>query len=113
MDRFDLGTHTRKISTASPETQRWFDRGLNWCFGFNLEEGVKCFRRALQHDPECAMAHWGISYGHSPFYNLLWREQSEQEAGTRARVAHEHLMQARALSGGATEVENQLVEALL
>ena len=113
MDRFNLGTHTRKISTASPEAQRWFNLGLNWCFGFNLEEGVKCFQRALQFDPECVMAHWGVAYGHSPFYNLLWREQSEQEATRRARAAHEHLLKARSLSSRATEVEIQLVEALL
>ena len=113
MDRFNLGTHTREISTASPKAQRWFNLGLNWCFGFNLEEGVKCFRKALQYDPECVMAHWGVAYGHSPFYNLLWREQGEQEAGTRARVAHEHLLKARSLSNRAIEVENQLVEALL
>jgi tetratricopeptide (TPR) repeat protein len=113
MDRFDLGTHTREISTSSPEAQRWFNAGLNWCFGFNLEEGVKCFQKALQYDPECVMAHWGIAYGHSPFYNLLWREQSEQEATGRARVAHEHLLEARSFSRRATEVEDQLVEALL
>jgi tetratricopeptide (TPR) repeat protein len=113
MDRFDLGTHTREISTASPEAQRWFNAGLNWCFGFNLEEGVKCFQKALQHDPECVMAHWGVAYGHSPFYNLLWREQGEREATRRARVAHEHLLKARSFSRRATEVENQLVDSLL
>ena len=33
MDGFDLGTHSRKVSTRSPEAQRWFDIGLNWCYG--------------------------------------------------------------------------------
>ena len=57
MDRyFDLGTHTRLITTSSPEAQLWFNRGLNWCFGFNQEEGVTCFQKALDYDPECAMA---------------------------------------------------------
>src|SRR5258707_11061687 len=48
MDRFNLGSHSRTVSTASPEAQRWFDRGLNWCFGFNKFEGVRCFRKALE-----------------------------------------------------------------
>jgi hypothetical protein len=52
MDRFDLGAHARTVSTPSPEAQRWFNLGLNWCFGFNKEEGVKCFLKALEHDPE-------------------------------------------------------------
>jgi tetratricopeptide (TPR) repeat protein len=112
MDQFDLGTHARKISTTSVEAQRWFNLGLNWCFGFNFEEGVKCFQKAEQHDSECAMVHWGIAYGQSPFYNLLWREQSKEEANMHARTAYEYLSKARSFSKRATEVENQLIDAL-
>ena len=112
MDRFDLGAHSRTVSTPSPEAQRWFDLGLNWCFGFNKEEGVKCFRKALDYDPECVMAHWGHAYGTGPFYNLTWREHGEKEADTAARRASEHVEKARALSHRATDLENQLIEAL-
>ena len=28
MDYYDLGTHTRNVTTSSPGTQLWFDRGL-------------------------------------------------------------------------------------
>ena len=56
MKHFDLGRHTRDISTRSTEAQRWFDLGLNWSFGFNHEEGVKCFEKALEADPGCVMA---------------------------------------------------------
>jgi|GEM_PF-3465531 hypothetical protein len=56
MDHFNLGAHTRKISTTSPEAQHWFNYGLNWCFGFNHEEGVKCFQKALESDPACVSA---------------------------------------------------------
>jgi len=68
MDRFDLGPHARTISTTSAEAQRWFNLGLNWCNGFNREEGAKCFRKALEFDPECVMAHWGMAYAAGPFY---------------------------------------------
>src|SRR4029078_9608453 len=98
MDRFDLGAHGRTVSTSSPEAQRWFNLCLNWCFGFNKEEGVKCFLRAVDHDPECAMAHWGVAYASGPFYNLTWREHGEKEADTAARRASEHIEKARALS---------------
>jgi tetratricopeptide (TPR) repeat protein len=112
MDRFNLGTHTRAISTATAEAQRWFDLGLNWCFGFNKGEGVKCFQKALEFDPECVMAHWGVAYGCGPFYNLTWREHGEEEANTSTMMAFEHIQMARALSHKATDLENQLVEAL-
>ncbi len=110
MDGFDLGSHTRKISTTSPEAQRWFDLGLNWCFAFNRSEGVKCFAKALEHDPECVMAHWGIAYGSGPFYNMTWRDHSREEADIAARRACEHIGKARALAHRATALENWLVE---
>ncbi len=112
MDRFDLGPHTRKIRTSSAEAQRWFDLGLNWCFGFNKNEGIKCFRRALEFDPRCVMAHWGIAYGGGPFYNLTWREHGLAEANAATRLGFEHIAAARALSGGASELENRLVAAM-
>jgi tetratricopeptide (TPR) repeat protein len=110
MDRFNLGSHCRTISTGSPETQRWFNLGLNWCIAFNKAEGVKCFRKALEFDPGCVMAHWGIAYGSGPFYNMTWHDHSKEEADTATRIAYEHIQIARALAHQATELENRLVE---
>ena len=87
MDRFNLGAYRRPISTHSAETQRWFDIGLNWCYGFNHEEGIKCFERALESDPGCAMVHWGIAYAAGPFYNLTWKEHGEPRPTARPGVA--------------------------
>jgi hypothetical protein len=41
---FDLGPYRRRVTTSAPEAQRWFDRGLNWLFGFNHGEAIKCFQ---------------------------------------------------------------------
>lgn len=112
MDHFDLGTHTKQISTISAEAQRWFNIGLNWCFGFNHEEGVKCFERALQHDPECVMAHWGAAYAAGPFYNNVWRQFSREEAERSTNYCYNHIQQAKALSHIASDLENRLVQAL-
>ncbi len=109
---FALGAHSRKISTRSPQAQAWFDRGLNWCFGFHQEEGVRCFQRALECDPACVMAHWGVAYGSGPFYNLAWREFGIAEAAAATALAAAHIAQARARFDHATEVEAELVEAL-
>ncbi len=54
MDYYDLGSYTRKVTTATPEAQLWFDRGLNWLFGSNHAEAIACFRKALERDSACA-----------------------------------------------------------
>ncbi|MBY4893312.1 hypothetical protein KUL25_11100 [Rhodobacteraceae bacterium N5(2021)] len=110
MSTFDLGAHTRPVSTTSAQAQRWFDLGLNWCYGFNHEEGVACFHKALEHDPACMMAHWGIAYGTGPFYNNVWRQFSAAEADAATRTCHTHIQLAQALD--ATAVEHALVTAL-
>jgi tetratricopeptide (TPR) repeat protein len=112
MDRFDLGAHTMPVSTTSAEAQRWFDLGLNWCFGFNKDEGVKCFHKALEFDPGCVMAHWGVAYASGPFYNLTWREHGVHEANACTEIACEHIARARSHADAASDRENQLVEAL-
>lgn len=115
MNRFDLGVHTRTITTSSDQAQYWFNYGLNWCFGFNQEEGVACFRQALQFDPYCAMAHWGIAYAAGPFYNYAWCDFSEDEIARCTSLCYRHVQLAKqhaAKSPGATTVEHQLIEAL-
>ena len=72
MDYYDLGSYTRRITTTVPDAQLWFDRGLNWLYGFNHAEAIACFQRALERDAACAMAYWGISYAAGPNYNLPW-----------------------------------------
>ena len=67
-----LGVFHHKISTRNKLTQRYFDQGIKLTFGFNHAEAIKCFGKALEHDPACAMAQWGIAYAAGPNYNLPW-----------------------------------------
>ena len=112
MEGFDLGTYSRAVSTRSPEAQRWFDIGLNWCYGFNHEEAIRCFEKVLSFDPGCAMAHWGIAYAAGPFYNLTWREHGAAEAEKAARRGYDHVRLAREAASGASPAERRLIEAL-
>ena len=71
-DYYDLGPYSRTITAASADAQMWFDRGLNWTFNFYHEEAVGAYQKALEADPDCAMAYWGISYALGPNYNMPW-----------------------------------------
>ncbi len=109
---FDLGRHSFSVTTTSELAQRYFDQGLNWCFGFNQEEGLACFKRALTHDPDCAMAHWGAAYAAGPFYNMPWADFSQAEAAECTAFCRGHIDDALRLSGSATPLEQALIHAL-
>jgi tetratricopeptide (TPR) repeat protein len=68
-----LGEYGREIHTTSQEAQTWFNRGLVWCYSFNHEAATQCFETAAVHDPNCAMAYWGIAFAVGPNYNKSWR----------------------------------------
>src|SRR5271168_2757100 len=50
-----------RISTASPECQAFFDQGLGYYYSYVWMEAARSFETAAKHDPECAMAWWGLS----------------------------------------------------
>lgn len=112
MTYFDLGPYSRKITTSSPEAQAWFDRGLNWVFGFNHGEAIKCFKKTLEHDPTCAMAQWGISYAAGPNYNLPWKRYDPVGRQMALSASYDAMQEALALAPKASPVERALIEAL-
>jgi hypothetical protein len=112
MTYFDLGPYSRKITTSSPDAQLWFDRGLNWVFGFNHGEAIKCFRKALQHDVDCAMAHWGISYASGPNYNLPWARYDAHGRQLALSASYDAMQEALAHAEKASPVEQALIRAL-
>ncbi len=109
---YDLGNHTRPITTTSPEAQLWFDRGLNWCFGYNHEEAAVCFKTALESDPNCAMAHWGIAYVMGPNYNKPWELFDEKDLAATLDATRSALAAAQASAASASAVEKTLIAAL-
>src|SRR6267154_5473100 len=112
MTYYYLGAYTRPITTKSPEAQVWFDRGLNWVFAFNHEEAIACFAKALEQDPACAMAHWGIAYAAGPNYNLPWHLYDPAGKARALAAAYDAMQAALACLGQATPVEQALIRAL-
>ncbi|MGE3904413.1 MAG: tetratricopeptide repeat protein [Reyranellaceae bacterium] len=109
---YDLGPYGRKITTSSPDAQRWFDRGLNWCFGYHHEEAIACFEKALEADANCAMAHWGVAYAVGPNYNFPWELQDAAGKANALGRAFDSSRTALNLSNGVTAAEQALIEAL-
>ncbi len=112
MTYYDLGSHQRSVTTDSSEAQLWFDRGLNWLYGFNHGEAVACFERAVEADSSCAMAYWGVAIAVGPNYNMQW---DIMDPVTKARIlstAHRATEQALTNRGPATDAERSLIEAL-
>jgi len=112
MDYYDLGAYSRPITTKSPQAQTWFDRGLNWLYGFNHAEAIKCFGEALKHDPDCPMAHWGISYAAGPNYNLPWHLYDPMGKTMALAASYDAMKAATAVADRATPVEQALIKAL-
>jgi len=109
---YDLGSYTRKVTTQSAEAQRWFDRGLNWCFGYHHQEAIACFEKALEHDPDCAMAHWGIGYALGPNYNLPWELLDADSRAAALGKAYDATEAALARTDDISQAERALIEAL-
>ncbi|WP_170338388.1 tetratricopeptide repeat protein [Ruegeria arenilitoris] len=111
-DYYDLGTHSCPVTTSSDQAQLWFDRGLVWTYGYNHEEAVVCFQRALEHDPDCAMAHWGVAYAAGPNYNLPWDLLDDRGKAKALNCAYDATQCAQALLDRCTPVERELIRAL-
>lgn len=111
-DYYDLGAYSRTITTTSSEAQRWFDRGLIWTFAYNHDESVACYRRALEHDPECAMAYWGIAYSSGCNYNKPWEAFDQADALRSVAVAYDATREAMDRRKGLSAFEKGVIAAL-
>jgi tetratricopeptide (TPR) repeat protein len=111
-DYFDLGSYAREVTTSSARAQLWFTRGLIWTYAFNHEEAVRCFERAIDSDPGCALAHWGLAYALGPNYNKPWEFFDAVDLASSVMGAHAASAAAADHADGASPVERALVHAL-
>ena len=112
MSYFDLGSFHRKFTTNSNEAQTWLNRGFAWLFGFNHEEAIVCFEKALNLDKTCVIANWGIAHAIGPNYNKVWEFFTYKEKISALERAHKALSEAKVHYKNATEVERAMVNAL-
>jgi len=112
MEYYDLGSYGRPVTTSSAEAQTWFDRGLVWLYGYNHEEAIVCFEKAIEYDANCAMAHWGVAYAIGPNYNKPWDDFEPDEKPEALTLAQNAVTAALAQIDAVTPVERALIEAL-
>jgi tetratricopeptide (TPR) repeat protein len=100
-----LGAHTFKVSTASPQAQRFINQGLNLAYGFNHPEAARAFAEAARLDPNLAMAYWGQALVLGPNINSPMDPADEPRA-------RDLIERARALKPRATPRERAYIDAL-
>ena len=87
------------ISSKNPETQAWFDQGINLVFDFWDYEANRAFEQAIRTDPNCAICHWALA-GSLGSHN-------KEVAG----YAHDELTKAIALRNHADKRERMYIDA--
>lgn len=110
---FNLGTYSRPISTESAEAQLWFDRGLNWAYGFNHAEAIRCFEKVIAADPDCPMGYWGVAYEAGPYYNQRWQDFSPSGLANGLKTTYHYAREAAKRREQGSPAERALVDALV
>jgi tetratricopeptide (TPR) repeat protein len=101
-----LGNHAFPVTTRSREAQTAFNRGLILAYAFSHHAAEQEFRAAVEADPACAMAHWGVALVNGPHINF------PMVPPDRAAKAWDALQRAQALAPQAGPLEQQLIAAL-
>jgi tetratricopeptide (TPR) repeat protein len=112
VDYYNIDVYKRKVTTSSPAAQLWFNRGLIWTNAYFHDEAVACFHRAIEADPECAMAHWGVAYASGPNYNMPWERRDATMRSKTAETCYAASQTAFALADKVTPFERAMIEAL-
>ena len=101
-----FGDYSRAVTTDSPKAQMWFDQGMQLLYGFNHDEAIRAFTESAAHDPDCAMAYWGIAYANGININdpLMSNERNRQAYSAATRAME--------LIDNVTQAERGLIEAI-
>ena len=100
-----LGKFTRKISSANPEAQAFFNQGFQMMYSFAKPEAVRSFRAAWKADPECAICYWGEAWAWGSYLNAPMTSEE-------APFAYAAIQKAISLKAHATEPERAFIDAM-
>jgi tetratricopeptide (TPR) repeat protein len=106
-----------RVSTTSPEAQAYFDQGLGYYYSYVWMEAARSFETAVKHDPNCALAWWGLSKACEKWTKAAYAPplKKAQELMPQANEREQRLIKARLQEKGLIEgikVEDRRKEAV-
>ena len=90
------------VSTAIPEAQKHFDRGLTYIFAFNHDIAFREFETAAKLDQNLAMAYWGMALA-------LGQNVNDDVTPEREIRCYNYIQQALKLAPKATQCEQDYI----
>jgi tetratricopeptide (TPR) repeat protein len=93
------------VSTNNEKAQAYFNQGLVLTYGFDHADAEVSFLEAARHDPNLAMAYWGVAFVLGPNINASMNAENVDRAYAMARKA-------LVLAGNASPKERDLIAAL-
>ena len=110
--RTGIGEAHDDAGTKSREAQAFYDQGLAYLHSFVWIEAARSFHQALEHDPNLALAHVGLSYAYIELSKPAQAKQAIMSAqalvrrATASAIADDHVrrhIEARALQMAAED----------
>ena len=102
------GTHSRPISTNSPEAQLFFDQGIRFAWGFFFPESIASYQEAARLDPTHPMPYWGMAHAMGPNPNSRYARMPDDPFGEGFKA----ITKARSLAENANDYERDLINSL-
>ena len=110
---YNLGVYFDSINVAGSALETWFNRGMVWLYGFDLEMAFRCFKQAVAVDEDYAMAYWGMAYTSGIYYNKPWVRMQKDELTEKLQRTYQFSRQAKSKAAFASDREAMMINALL
>lgn len=109
---YNPGTYRRKVTSTSEAASIWFNRGLNWSYGFNHAEAAFCFENSIREG--CPFASFGLAHALASNYNKPWTafERNELDLHFKKARAALHVASREMNESNSSPLERALVEAI-
>ena len=109
---YDLGAYFNSINSGRNESETWFNRGIIWLFGFDLEMSFRCFKRVTELNRNYAMAYWGMAYTSGIYYNKPWARMQKDEMVEKLRRTYHYSRVAKQKIAFASDWQAMMIDAL-
>lgn len=102
------GDYSREISTNITNSQKFFDQGLRFAWGFYFPESIASYQEASRLDPDHPMPFWGMAHAMGPNPNSRYARMPDDPKGEGLKAIN------RAMDriDKASSLERRIIEAM-